>query len=61
MTHDAKQNPVETGDVAGEPAAPTPQIDWAEVNARWEAQRAEAREQLQSERADLLHPMLLTT
>ena len=54
MTHDAKQNLVETGDVTGEPAASTLQIDWAEINARWEAQRAEAREQLQSERADLL-------
>jgi len=34
--------------------ASIPAIDWAAVQARWEAQRREARERLKAARADLL-------
>ena len=32
----------------------TPEIDWAAINARWEAEREKARERLKAERAGLL-------
>ena len=56
-TPDTKKDPIghgaDTAEVAPVIETKPAGIDWAVIEARWEAQRAETRERLQSERKDL--------